>query len=438
MSNSNATGDAQKSDREKKEIVQVPLPPDFDLESYMSNYSGHTKIERYIFIAEHCQPLAVEATTKALAELKNTNNTGTYRTLAERATEKLGPNFKPDMGWIESTEKRALAQQERLEMELNGFKTNFNKEAIKNGYNELGEFFYNRGDLNAALKAFTRTRDYSTTSKHIIQFCLNVIKVAIEMGNYAHVQNHVTKAEQTPDLTDKLTIAKLKICAGLSSLENRKYKVAAKKILETTIDLNNNYNEVIAPQDVAYYGALCSLATFDRADLKKKVIDNITFRSFLELTPELRELINDFYASRYASCLAALDKLKPRLLLDIHLHQHVESLYQKIRSKALIQYFSPFMSVDLNTMAASFNTSVQGLEKELAKLIMEGTIPARIDSHNKRLYARTIEQRTATFERALGMGDEYSDNTQALLLRMNLMRAEISVKPQRQDKQMKM
>ncbi len=72
--------------------------------------------------------------------------------------------------------------------------------------------------------------------------------------------------------------------------------------------------------------------------------------------------------------------------MDIHLHDHVEQLYQRVRNKALIQYFSPFTSVDLNAMAAAFNTSVAGLEKELARLIMEGSISARIDSHNKVTY----------------------------------------------------
>lgn len=80
---------------------------------------------------------------------------------------------------------------------------------------------------------------------------------------------------------------------------------------------------------------------------------------------------------------ASLIFLKPILLLDIHLHEHVESLYQKVRRAALVQYFTPFLSVDLNTMASAFNTNVNGLEKELSALIMEGSIQARIDSHNK-------------------------------------------------------
>lgn len=74
---------------------------------------------------------------------------------------------------------------------------------------------------------------------------------------------------------------------------------------------------------------------------------------------------------------------KNDFLLDIHLHSHVETLYDNIRKKALVQYFSPFLTVDMNKMAESFGTTVSKLERELAKLITENLIQARIDSHKK-------------------------------------------------------
>lgn len=45
-----------------------------------------------------------------------------------------------------------------------------------------------------------------------------------------------------------------------------------------------------------------------------------------------------------------------------------------------------------------------GLEKELAELIQSEQIQARIDSHNKVLYARHADQRNATFQSALRTG----------------------------------
>lgn len=39
---------------------------------------------------------------------------------------------------------------------------------------------------------------------------------------------------------------------------------------------------------------------------------------------QVRDLISDFYNSRYASCLAHLAALRPALALDIHLHDHAQ------------------------------------------------------------------------------------------------------------------
>ena len=44
------------------------------------------------------------------------------------------------------------------------------------------------------------------------------------------------------------------------------------------------------------------------------------------------------------------------------------------------------------------------------------------------LYARTADQRTATFSKTLGLGADYLRETRALLLRINLMRADFVVK----------
>jgi len=297
------------------------------------------------------------------------------------------------------------------------------------GHNDLGDFHYERGEFNTALRCYVRTRDYCTTSKHIISMCLNVIRASIQMSNFTHVANYIAKAESTPSPDsgpDPLLQSQLRIAAGLAHLESKKYKLAARKFLEVTLE-NCAYPEIASMQDVALYGGLCALASFDRAELRK-LIDSASFRGFLELFPQVREAVNDFFHSRYASCLSYLDKLKPDLLLDLHLHDHVEELYTDVRSKALIQYFSPFVTVNMRLMATAFNVEVDALEKELAQLIMKGQIPARIDSQAKVLHARNTDQRTATFNAAIKMGDDYIRDTKALLLRINLLRADFIVK----------
>ncbi|XP_008795398.1 COP9 signalosome complex subunit 1-like [Phoenix dactylifera] len=397
-----------------------------DVEAYASLYTGRTKVVRLLFIADRFgnDGIQLEALRLAYDEIKKGEDSRLYREVAGKIACRLGPQYALDQAWADAVARRAEQRKDKLDNELNVYRTNLIKESIRMGYNDLGDFYYAHGQLGDAFKNYVRTRDYCTTSKHIIQMCLNVILVSIELGQFLHVSNYVGKAEQTPESPDPITVAKLRCAAGLAYMEAKKYKLAARKFLETGPELGNNYTEVIAPQDVATYGGLCALASFDRTELKNKVIDNINFRNFLELVPEVRELIHDFYASRYASCLEYLENLKPNLLLDIHLHDHVGALYTQIRHKAIIQYTHPFISVDLHMMAGAFKTNVSGLEKELKALITDNQIQARIDSHNKILYARHADQRNATFQRVLLTGVEFERDVRAMLLRANLLKHE--------------
>jgi COP9 signalosome complex subunit 1 len=121
-------------------------------------------------------------------------------------------------------------------------------------------------------------------------------------------------------------------------------------------------------------------------------MEDSALKQFLDLVPDVREIIADFYHSRYSSCLALMEKIRGDLLLDMYMNPHVEKLYGMIRSKALIQYFTPFASVQMPMMAQAFSTSVPELQKELTELIMKKDIKARIDSHNKIVYARQADQ----------------------------------------------
>jgi COP9 signalosome complex subunit 1 len=455
--NKNTVASHEPQPSVKEELIPQVVPSKyFDLEQYISNYTGHTKIMRLIFIAERSKKHEVEAYKLAIDELKKTLNTSLYRKLFEKLGDKLGPGYTFDSAWADSVEKKAQQQKERLELDLAAQKANLIKEAIRAAHNELGNFFVSRGDFNSALRSYVRMRDYCSSNQQLLDMCLQVIKVSIELGNFAHVLSYVSKAEQslphaiqqnqviqgskTADASqqhdptaipaeERVITAKLNAAAGLAHLDAKKYKQAAKKFIETSFDLGNFFSDVISPYDVAIYGGLCALATYDRPELKRRVIENSDFKNYLDLVPDMRDLINDFYSSKYGSCLDKLSRFHNDLQLDIHLHDHIKFLYERIRNKAIVQYFSPFLSVDLATMAKAFNTDIQGLERELSRLIMEGVISARIDSHNKRLYAKQSDERAATFEKAITMGDSFQNDTKGLLLHINLIRNDFVLKP---------
>jgi len=78
---------------------------------------------------------------------------------------------------------------------------------------------------------------------------------------------------------------------------------------------------------------------------------------------------------------------------------------------------------------------VANLENELMKLILDGSIQARIDSHNKILLAQDVDQRSQTFEKAVEMADLYTRRARSIVLRAALIKANISIKSQTRNQQ---
>jgi len=450
---------------ESEEQVYVVENPSLDLEATANAYTGLAKLYRLQFIAEHCPCYRVEALKLAIGYCQATHNTVLYQRLHRKladcvagtangqagavpdvavgaADQGLGERSFPalDLNWVDTRNKKAQMKLEKLDNDLKNYKSNSIKESIRRGHDDLGDHFLDSGDLANALKCYSRARDYCTSGKHVVSMCVNVIKVSVYLQNWSHVISYVNKALATPDLndgnlksSDHLTlVTRLKCAGGLADLMTRKYSAAAKQFLAASLD-HCECPDLLSPNNVAIYGGLTALATFDRPELYKQVISSAQFKLFLELEPQLREVIQCFYDSRYGQCLKLLEDMKDNLLLDIYLAPHINTLFSMIRNRGLVQYFSPYSSADLNKMANSFNTTVINLENELMKLILDGSIAARIDSHNKVLLAQDVDQRSQTFSKAVEMAELYQRRARMLVLRSAVLKANISVKCNARD-----
>ncbi|KAH9244443.1 hypothetical protein BASA81_013950 [Batrachochytrium salamandrivorans] len=140
-------------------------------------------------------------------------------------------------------------------------------------------------------------------------------------------------------------------------------------------------------------------------------------------------MIYAFYSLNFRASIEIMGKMKNNLLLDMYLHDHVENLYQLIRKRALVQYFYPFVTVDMNKMATSFNCSVSELEREVATLIGDGHIQARIDSHNKILCAKQKNQRSQLYTKTSEIVKDYAFQSRVALLRARLLEMDLVSQP---------
>lgn len=307
------------------------------------------------------------------------------------------------------------------------------------GYDDLGQHHYHTGELVESVKAFGRMRDFCTTPSHVVIMNLRLINVSIDQGNWLAVQTNAQKLRSPGQQfaeAQRMT-AKLSASMGLALLASGNYKEAAQELIDTDPRMlqarlddpadEEAFNEVMTPNDVAVYGGLCALASMDRTDLQKKVLDNNQFRSYLELEPHIRRAITFFVSSKYSSCLSILESYRSDYLLDIHLQQHLGELYFQIRSKAIQQYFIPFSCATFAALAAAFDTDEQTVEQELTGMIKRGDLDARIDLVNRVLVAKTVDARRRVHENALQMSKDYDQTAHLGILRMEMINAGLEV-----------
>ena len=96
----------------------------FDVEAYVAKYSGRNRTERLLFLNKMCPSLRAETTRALLRELKGGLNMGLY-------AEILGDKAQEETIFIDNVKHNAAQQHERLEQELNSYKSTMIKESIR-------------------------------------------------------------------------------------------------------------------------------------------------------------------------------------------------------------------------------------------------------------------------------------------------------------------
>ncbi|KAK4943419.1 hypothetical protein LTR66_014605, partial [Elasticomyces elasticus] len=402
--------------RAKGEII-VRDTPKFDLESYISNYEGRTRLHRLLHIAQHCPPLSLEALHLAIPEAKNGMNTTAYQLLVTlyHAINPESQHGVPDVEWVERVNKSMERESDRLESELRGYKNNLIKESIRMGHEDLATHQYHNSQLEAAGKSLSKMREYCTTPMNIASMTLKQVVVAIAQSLYHQALTYLQKVRVMslkPD--DKARVDPVvEACSGLAHLCCGQYKEAAAAFCTVDPSFMSNgpvaginfAKEVLTGNDIAVYGGLCALASLNRHELTSKVLENANFRSFLELEPHIRRAINAFCGGKYSACLGALEGYRADYLLDVYLSSSVADLYSRIRTKSIVAYFLPYSCVQLSSLAAAFpaphsaaadtphdaddaadaDEDTDAMESELTAMIQSGALRARIDTVSRLL-----------------------------------------------------
>uniref|UniRef100_A0AAR5PZD1 PCI domain-containing protein n=1 Tax=Dendroctonus ponderosae TaxID=77166 RepID=A0AAR5PZD1_DENPD len=427
---------ANDNDDNDEGTFYVVENPSTILDDYVYNYLNTALYQRLAYIADCCPPLRLEILEHAVFVTSRApfvyqffhHRLAVEITNAKRLQYELPPL---DTKRIKEQQEKSASTIARMENSLRFYEKTGVKACIYRIHNELAEHYMQIGNICNALKWFLKAQDYCVNAKQVISTNQNLINIAVFQQDWSRVLSYVTKTEQTPGFREELMkdekiFTLLKCAAGVAQLSTKNFKAAAHSFLQTCWDCCE-FSDIVSPGDVAIYGGLCALATFNRSELHYFVIINTNFREILEDEPPIREAILNFYQSRFPACKQLLDRMRGRLLLDIYLAPHVSTLYAKIRSRGLVQYCIPYVSVDIRRMAQTFDRTVPAIEEELVRLILDGQIEALIDSVNKVLYAKKKDPKKTALAKGLAVGKEHLRSAQMLVLRVAMLKSGIEV-----------
>ena len=118
------------------------------------------------------------------------------------------------------------------------------------GYNDLSDHLIAMGRLADALKCVTKSKEYCTTPKHLVEMSLRAIQLCIDMNNLGAVSLYSYGVKGNSADVDALTSSKVDLALGLLSLSNMEYGRAVDYFLQVKFDSSPGLN--MARGDLVY------------------------------------------------------------------------------------------------------------------------------------------------------------------------------------------
>ena len=209
----------------------------FDLDSYIAGYTGkttlmlkrnthgsctgRTAVDRLLTIIASCPAIAPQALKLAFSHLYRLRDPSLVQAALSAYVSATalpeGQGLPPagevvdvDTAWIEEVTKKNVAERTKLEVELKTYTNNMIKESIRvritpfvcdglltatqMAHRDLGEHHRATGDFASALKHLTRSREFCSTSQHVLDMCLSVLEVRQDHPRFAESMEMIDRA----------------------------------------------------------------------------------------------------------------------------------------------------------------------------------------------------------------------------------------------------
>jgi len=407
--------------------------PDFDVQHYIHDYKGRSRIQRLMFIADRC-PSARETATKLLMQSAegsgrdNIVDMRLYREIFVYGKKYLKGTQDPDDKFIKQTVLKNQRERTKLDDEIQKRRNLSQKDQSRIAHLNHAKFLSRLGEFELAIHNLNDAKEYASNTEEMVECQLQVIFTSVKQGSFAQVQVEANRLlVMNREALTWLSSSQVNACMGLYYLKHEKFSMACYHFLQAT--RLGNFSEILSKRDVGVYAALCALAVLKRDSLKEQLLDNFKIMGYLKRAPIIKRLANAMHDSKYNIVMKTLSDLMRDFRLDYYLHSVADSLVDLVRGKALVQYFEPFSSMNLTRMARDFGVELKHIEDELHKAILSGQVKAKIDLANHTLIEyQDVTDRHTILQNIVEQGEHFCRDAGIVMMHLSLKAKKMDLK----------
>ena len=366
------------------------------------------KLSRALELAVEASKIA-SVTSEIKAILSENNMIGCYGDFCEKFSWPVDEN---EVKRMRDFETETVA---KIESNLKDAKENLGDDDIQSALREMGDKYAQMGYKEKCVDAYEKCKETNATIGQKMEIEFSKARVGLfweDLGMWKKSIEEIKKLLEMPGGADWERKNRLKVYEGLWMCASRDFASASTLFLES-LSTFGAY-ELMSYDEFVFHCAVTGMVTLPRVELNEKVVMAPEIIRASLSTPGLPDFLNSLQQCEYAKFAEAFPLVGDAVDLSPWLSPHSRYFSRECRVRAYAQYLQSYRSVSVPSMARAFGVSVEFLDEELSRFIVNGRLSCTIDAVEGVLRTNRPDKKNALYQQFVKDGDALLNRIQKL------------------------
>lgn len=314
------------------------------------------------------------------------------------------------LGKMRAENEARLAE---LEQAISIAEENEGDTEVKDAMIAKAEYLADIGNQVEAAKAFDAAHEKTAGSGPKMDLVFSMLRLDLALGDWIGYKKELEKAwDLCAKGGDWERKNKLKVYQAIYLMATRQCKPAAEMFLNSIATFTAT--ELLSYDMCVFYTVILAVISLDRPSLMANVVENPEILAAIDSIPHLKDLLMSLYQCQYGEFFKSLADISDTINADMLLHPHYRFYLKEARVVVYAQYLQSYKSVKMDAMASTFGVSVEFLDDELAHLIVQGRLPAKLDRVDGVVFTTRPDPKNAAYQQTIRQGDHVLNKLQKL------------------------